>query len=74
MKRHSKTPKGAWAEVTLIEDRVGPHGGRFWLLHLACGHLKSARKPKLHDFQVVSRRRIAFAPKRVRCLLCKETS
>jgi hypothetical protein len=33
-------------EVVHIEDRIGPRGGRYWILKLACGHLKAVRQPR----------------------------
>ena len=57
-----------WRIVRHIENRIGPHGGRYWLLTLECGHLKCARKPCLRPYQIF--RRIRFAPKKVACLVC----
>lgn len=40
------TRSAAQRDVVHIEDRIGPHGGEYWLLTLACGHLAVQRKPR----------------------------
>lgn len=50
--------------------RTGPHGGKFRLLELECGHYKAwaAYQPRT----IMSPPRIA--PKRARCILCPKAS
>ena len=86
MEEEPTRQRGAWKTVVHIEDCVGVHGGLYWMLTLECGHLKSVRKQVLRDFWLIGealgkstgmnlpKYAPRFAPKRLRCLLCKEAT
>lgn len=54
----------ALLDVEHIEERVGPHGGKYWRLRLSCGHSVARGVPK---FRFGTRPRLA--PRRAKCLL-----
>ncbi len=86
MEEESNRQRGAWKTVVHIEDCVGVHGGLYWMLTLECGHFKSVRRPVVRDYWLMGEAIGAslgvkqpqyapkFAPKRLRCLMCKETT
>lgn len=75
----------ALVDVAHIEDKVGPHGGAYWLLTLSCGHFKAVRQPRYpagmlpvahrgnvkqeRRQQRVARMSTFLAPRRVKCLM-----
>jgi len=69
MTRTQSKTHGRLIPVAHIEAKTGPHGGEFWWLTLECGHFKAVRKPRFREHQIL-RRKMPFAPRRVKCLVC----
>lgn len=64
-------PGSPWSEVVHIGENTGAHGGRFWVLTLACGHIATRSNPVPKNLtEMFGRRGLRFAPKRVRCYVC----
>lgn len=73
-----------WRDVENVSMSTGPHGGRAWILTLNCGHVAVRSMPSsrrvvfgsggpLRKADGSRKNRVQLlAPRRVKCMLCKE--
>lgn len=62
--------KKPWREVVHIRNVDTKRGGTLWILTLECGHMLSKYAPNPR-WQLAAFRKPAFAPKKVRCWVCR---
>lgn len=59
-----------YREVFHIARKVGPRGGKAWLLTLVCGHTELRPRPRLASAAAYTGSRRLWPARHVKCLMC----